>query len=251
MSMNSRPWMAVCLGLAASFGCIASGSSVDLKPMEVDIASASSLGLVANLAMQAMSQTSVTTPCTQVTQACATFPCSTGAVTITLGDACPFPLGGVAVGTISVSGSWTSAKSATLNATFNQVTVASAQSVVASATSIDASPGSLTYVGQNVAVHGVLAVAAQSSWTVESSGDGGTLTLTGADQNAAGANGGQVSVTGAVLSPSCTKNPVAGTAVIQSVSGLNIENSTVSFHSACDGMVDVDGTAVAFRYDNF
>ncbi len=123
-------------------GCISTGSNVsstDIHPVEVAIASAAELGFVASTAMNAMS-TSTSVPCAQVTQACTSYPCNNGSVTITLGSECPLTIGGAATGAVTVTGSWTSSTSATLSSTFTNVQVGGTSSVVASATSLTATP---------------------------------------------------------------------------------------------------------------
>jgi hypothetical protein len=219
----------------------ACGSSVDISPVEADIDSASQIGLTASVAMSAMSSTT-SVPCAQVTQACTSFPCANGAVTITLGAECPFPIGGAGSGSVTVTGSWTSATSATLSESFTNVQVGSTASVVTSATSITATPGSVTFTGQNVNVNGAAVFAAQANFTVNSNGAGQGFTVSGSDQIVSGAlSNSQVSLEDVVLSPSCTENPTGGSATLQSVNGLHIQNDTITFHSACDGKVEVNG----------
>ncbi len=241
---------AAVLVLGVSLACCGSGKpSVDISPVELALSSAAALGMTSSLAMSAMSSTA-SVPCAKVTQACTSYPCSNGAVTITLGAECPFPIGGAGSGTVTVTANWTSATSATLSSTFTNVQVGGASSVVVSATSITATPTTFTYTGQNVNVHGVGVLAAQSSWTVTANGTGG-LTLSGTDQSVAGAlDTTQITLSDVTLDPSCTQNPTSGSATLQSVNGFKIQNDTLSFHSACDGKVDVDGTAVALDFTN-
>src|SRR5258706_3678698 len=111
-------WLVAPTFASALAGCIRMGPAVDMRPMEAAIATAASLGQSSTLAMNAMTQT---TACTQVTQACtANFPC-TGGVTITLGSDCPLPIGGTATGTVSVTGSWSSATPGQLSTTYTNV----------------------------------------------------------------------------------------------------------------------------------
>jgi len=223
-------------------------SSVDISPVESDLDSASQIGLTATLAMNAMSSTT-SVPCAQVTQACTTFPCTSGAVTITLGAECPFPIGGTGSGSVTVTGNWTSASSATLSESFTNVQVGSRASVVVSATSLTASPTSVAFTGQNVNVNGASVFAAQASFTVTSNGAGQGFTVSGSDQSVAGAlDNSQVSLEDVVLSPSCTENPTGGSATLQSVNGLRIQNDTITFHSACDGKAEVDGNTQTLSF---
>lgn len=237
-------------------GCIHSGSNVDLSPVELAITSAASLGLVSTIAMNAIgssSSTGVSVPCAQVTQACTSFPCTNGAVTVTLGSDCPVPIGGVGSGSITVTGSWTSATEATLSESFTNVKVGANNSVVVSATSLTVSSGSVTFTGQNVNVHGANALVAQSSWTVTSNASGGGFTVSGSNQGVSGIATSQLTVSDVDLDPSCTLNPISGTATLQETNGpadLNITNSDVTFGPACNGEAQVDGSAVKLDFTN-
>jgi hypothetical protein len=257
--MRSTPALkraALAVLLAAAWaGCINSGSSVNLQPVELAISSAASLGLVSTIAMSAIasgSSTNVSTPCAEVTQACTSFPCN-GAVTVTLGPACPVPIGGVGSGTIAVTGSWTSSTDATLSESFTNVKVGAGDSVVVSATDLSVSSGTVSFTGQNVNVQGALVLAAQSSWTVASNGPDGGFTINGSNQDVAGISTSQITVSNVDLDPSCTENPIAGSAVIQSTSGpadLDITNSNVTFGPACNGQAEVDGSAVKLDFSS-
>ncbi len=241
---------------AAWAGCINTGSSVNLQPVELAISSAASLGLVSTIAMNAIgssSSTDVSVPCAQVTQACASFPCTNGAVTVTLGPACPVPIGGVGSGSITVTGSWTSATDATLSETFTNVKVGAGDSVVVSATDLTVSSGTVSFTGQNVDVQGAAVLAAQSSWTVASNGPDGGFTVNGSNQDVAGISTSQITVSNVDLDPSCTLNPISGTATLQETNGpadLNITNSNVTFGPACNGEAEVDGSAVKLDFSN-
>jgi hypothetical protein len=242
--MTHRWFLVVCL---APVGCIPSintGSNVDRKPMEVAIAAAASLGQTATLAMNAMERP---TSCAQATTACSSYPCS-GAVTISYGADCPLPLGGVASGSVNVTGTWSSATAATLSSTFVNVQAGGKNNVVTSATNLTATPSSVSYTGQNAVVRGGGTLAAQSTWNV-SVDNMGRYTISGTQQ--AGSGGGsaqQLDVTNVILDPSCTLNPVGGEAVIQDVSGLNVSAATITFHSACDGKAQADGSSVGVQF---
>ncbi len=233
------------LGLLWASGCGASSS--DLHGLELALGAASSLGLVTSLAMDAIS---APTACAQVVAGCTSFPCS-GEVSITLGADCPLPLGGVASGTVDVSGSWSSADSATLSTTFVQVAAGGRTEVVVAAhdLTVDRSTTSVTvkYVGQNVSVVGASTLTNQSSWTVVSDPTAG-LTVSGTNQNVGGAAVDQLSVSSVVIAPACAANPSSGSATIQHVSTFSIVQDSVSFHSACDGSADVNGKPVAFQF---
>lgn len=238
----------LCCACLLAAGCGVADSSVDLKPVETALVAGASIGHASSIAAASMGGA---TACATVTQPCsASYPCD-GATTLTLGDACPLPLGGVGTGSVVVSGTWTAADAATLKLMFgvaigkDKVAVSQAVGV-----SVHSAMGQTTvaYTGQDVTVDGGDALAAQSSWTVTVD-DKGTpgdpsddvYTLAGAQQGASTGAGGQVTLSGVVLDPSCRKNPVAGNAVIQEVSSTSIEQATVSFHAACDGKVDTAG----------
>jgi hypothetical protein len=52
----------------------------------------------------------------------------------------------------------------------------------------------------------------------------------------------QVSLTTVVLDPSCRENPISGMGVIQQVGSSTLQETVATFHTACDGKVDVKGT---------
>ncbi len=247
----TKCWLLVpCLApvLAGCIPSIKTGGDVDRKPMELAVSAAATLGQSATLAMNAMSKTNASA-CAQVTTDCASYPCASGAVAITYGSDCPLPLGGQATGTVQVSGMWTSSTSATLTSTFTNVSAGGQNAVVTSATNVSASANSVTYTSQNVVVHGATAFAGQSNWTVSVDPATKKMTINGANQ--AGGGGGsaqQIDVSDVVLDPSCTLNPVSGEATIQDVSGLNVSQATITFHSACDGKASADGASVSVQF---
>ncbi len=217
----------------------------NLRSLEVALASGTALAQTASIALQAMAGQSL---CASVVTPCTTFPCD-GEVSIALGNGCPLPLGGVASGTVTVTGNWSDANSATLSSQFVNATSGGRDVVVVSATAlIVRQTGDLvdiTYVGQNVEVQGEVAVADQSSWTLEvdTAGTAGdpadnTLTVTGTQQSVTGSDTVQLAITGAVISPDCRLNPIDGRATLQEVGGLNINMQTIEFHPACDGQAD-------------
>ncbi len=124
----------VVLGL----GLVACSGSNPLREPAQGIASAALTGRGVSLALSAIAGTPAA--CVQVTQACTSFPC-TGAATVSLDGTCTLPLGGAATGQISVTGSWSSASSASVSAQFIDVKVAADKDAVAlaSVTSINAS----------------------------------------------------------------------------------------------------------------
>lgn len=237
-----------CAAALLCAGCFGS-SSADLKSLEIALVAGSSIGHAASIASASMAGP---TACATVTQPCsASYPCS-GAATLALGDACPLPLGGVGTGSVIVSGTWSAPDKTTLTLTFG---VAIGQDKVAvteaAGVSVESAMGIYTvaYAGQDVRVDGGSALAAQSSWTVRVDGRGtagdpsdDVYTIDGALEGASTSAGGQVTLTGVVLDPACRKNPVAGDALVQQAGSSTIEQDHVSFHAACDGKVDVQGT---------
>ena len=78
-------------------------SDADLAGIETALVAGASIGHSASMAAAAMS---APVACVSVTQPCsASYPCS-GIASVTLGTACPLPLGGVGNGQVAVSGSW-------------------------------------------------------------------------------------------------------------------------------------------------
>ncbi len=235
----------------ACAGCFGS-SDVDLSPIEIALVAASSIGHSASLTDAAMHGS---VACVAVTQPCsAAYPCN-GAASVTLGSACPLPLGGVGSGQVAVSGSWTASDTATVGMMFG-IGVSDGAISVSQALGVKVSGGNghvtVAYGGQDVSVASGATLAAQSSWTVDvdekmtpmdPSDD--VYTVNGAQQGAgagSGADVAQVTLTNVVFDPSCRANPVAGMGVIQRVGTASIAQDLVTFHAACDGKCDVAGT---------
>lgn len=237
------------LGLL-SVGCFGS-SDIDLSGVEVALVAASSIGHSASMTSAAMD---APVACVAISQPCSTtFPCN-GVGAVTLGGACPLPLGGVGSGQVAVSGSWSATDTATLGMMFGiGVSDGSVSLSEAIGVKVSTSMGHQTvaYVGQNVTVAQGAALG-QSSWTVDVDGkmtpadpSDDVYTINGGSQAAAaggGATVAQVTLSGVALDPSCRKNPVAGMAVIQAVGSSTLQEDLVTFHPACDGKVDVRGT---------
>jgi len=237
------------LGLACS-GCFGS-SDADLSGIEVALVAGSSIGHSASMAAAAMD---APVACVSVTQPCsAAYPCS-GVASVTLGDACPLPLGGVGSGQVAVSGSWAATDMATL-AMMLGIGVGDGKVSVSEAIGVKVTTSTghqtVVYAGQDVTVSQGAALG-QSSWTVDVD-DKGTpgdpsddvYTINGAQQGVAAGSGAQVSqvsLTTVVLDPSCRQNPVSGMGVIQQVGSSSLEETVLTFHAACDGKVDVKGT---------
>ncbi len=230
-------------------GCFGS-SDADLSGIEVALVAGASIGHSASMTAAAMS---APVACVNVTQPCGTtFPCS-GVASVTLGDACPLPLGGVGSGQVAVSGSWAATDMATLGMMLGiGVSDGSVSVSEAIGIKVTTSMGRMTvaYAGQDVTVSSGAALG-QSSWTVDvedkaTPGDPAddVYTINGASQGAAagsGAQATQVSLTTVVLDPSCRKNPVSGMGVIQQVGSASLAQVVAKFHATCDGKVDVAG----------
>lgn len=241
-------WLAS-LSLACA-GCFGS-SDVDLSGIEVALVAGSSIGHSASMTAAAMS---APVACVSVSQPCgATFPCS-GVASVTLGTACPLPLGGVGNGQVAVSGSWAASDMATLAMMFGiGVRDGSVSLSEAIGVKVTTSTGRQTvaYAGQDVTVSQGAALG-QSSWTVDvdekmtpSDPSDDVYTIDGAQQGVAAGSGAQVaqvSLTSVVLDASCRANPTAGMGVIQAVGSSTLQETVVLFHAACDGKVDVKGT---------
>ncbi|MDF1561668.1 MAG: hypothetical protein P1V51_01420 [Deltaproteobacteria bacterium] len=235
------------LGLAAC-GPGGSEGEEDLRSLEVALASSTSVAQTASIALQAMNGGSA---CATVVTACAAFPCS-GEVSIDLGAGCPLPLGGVASGTVSVTGQWTDATSATMTSQFVNATSEGRDVVAVSATSVVVSQTGdrvdISYVGQDVEVRGEIAVAAQSTYVLEVDTAGtpddpsdDTTTVTSTQQGVTGTDVVQLAITSAVISPDCRLNPIDGQATLQEVgsgSTISINMETIEFHAACDGQAE-------------
>jgi hypothetical protein len=233
-------------------GCFGS-SDEDLSPIEVALVAGSSIGHSASMTAAAMN---APVACVNVTQPCsAAYPCS-GVASVTLGDACPLPLGGVGSGQVAVSGSWAATDMATLGMMFG-IGVADGNISVSEAigvkVSTQAGHQTVAYTGQDVSVTNGATLAAQSAWTVDvdekmTPGDPSddVYTINGAHQGVStggGADVAQVTLTSVVVDASCRHNPIAGTGIIQRVGTSSIvQEIGITFHSSCDGKADVRGT---------
>jgi hypothetical protein len=237
-----------------SSGCFG-GSGQDLSSVTTALVAASSIGHAASLTVGSMASGGVA--CAGHTPACTTYPCS-ASTSVTLGPQCPLPLGGVGSGTIVVASVWSAEGQGTLNETFVGDGVADGKIALTQAEGVtvkDPTMGNMitiAYVGQSVNVGNGSTLAAQSAWAVNVDTKGtpdpsdDVYTVNGSQQGAGSTAEGQIAVTGAVLDPSCRRNPVAGMATMQQVGtggGLgSIQENYVSFHTACDGNADVIGT---------
>src|SRR5688572_10565430 len=114
--------------LAISLAAISCGGAVDdgTAELTLGLSSASATGRNVALALDAVSGTP--TSCVQVVKACTTYPCD-GEATITMGAECPLPLGGLASGSIKITGKWTSATKAALSAEFINVKTATSNEI--------------------------------------------------------------------------------------------------------------------------
>lgn len=244
-------------------GLVACSSSNPLREPAQGIASAALTGRGVSLALSAIAGTPAA--CVQVTQACTSFPCS-GAATVTLDGSCTLPLGGAATGQISVTGSWSSASSASVSAQFIDVKAAADKDAVALAavTSITASWSessvTVSYVGSNAQARaglGAAAIGGTSTWdvavdtkgTADPSDDVLIVDSTQASGSAGlGASAKTVSFDAVTLDPSCTENPIAGSGSITEVSTFIPKITKIEFHAACDGKGEVNGKSHAFDY---
>jgi hypothetical protein len=242
--------------------CGAKQAAID--EVQYGVTSASAVGRVAALAMDGIK--GMSSSCVAVTTACASYPCNNGAVTITLGPGCLLPLGGAATGSVTVTGSWSSADQAMLQQVYAnaQVTSAGKALAIASVTQISASRSGNTI---NIQYSGTSAVAGASgsavavgggdTWTVAINTQGtadpsdDVLTVNATSASGGGLSGARVaSISGAVLSASCQQNPTAGSAQITQVAGGLVPVPTItniSFHSTCDGKAEVDGSTVQLQ----
>ncbi len=248
-------WSFVALTVAAS-GCGLAGGNNDLRPLEVSLGSAVTLGQSAQIALGAMRGEGEVT-CAAVTSACADYPCA-GEVIITYGADCPLPLGGDALGSTTVTGSWESAETARLDFTFTDVRVGSRGAVLAGATTIEATQRdgitTLEFTGSQAATRGGLALAAASVWDVEVNDSGTPLdssddsyTIDGSNTAAGGVSGGSITVDQALVTPDCRRNPVAGTARVTEGGLTNIRTDEITFLASCEGTASLEPTVGGAR----
>jgi hypothetical protein len=185
---------------------------------------------------------------------------------VTLDGVCSLPLGGAATGQITVSGSWSSATSATVQAQFVNVRVAATKDVVAlsSVTSIMAEIVGQTvtvkYVGANAQARSGAsntAVGGSSDWDVSVDTKGtadaadDVLVIDATSASAAAGLGASAKVTtfnGVTIDPSCTENPIAGSGSITAVSTFIPSITNIEFHSACDGKAEANHKSYPFDF---
>lgn len=233
----------------------ACGPDQTVQELEVGLATASAVGRTTSLALQGM-QTA--TPCTTVTKACASYPCD-GAVSIALGAGCPLFIGGEASGSVTISGTWTSADEASVTSEFTDVKASAAQNgvAVAKVTTVSvqrsATQISIHYTGTSAEARptfGGGSVAAANTWdlvvdtkgTDDPADDDISIDSTSAGGAAGfGASAKVVVLDNVKLGADCRKNPTAGSADVTEVSGLIPKITNVDFHAACDGKAEVNG----------
>lgn len=247
--MTRRACLATCLALAS--GCGLAGGNNDLRPLEVSLASATTLGQSAAIALSAMRGSGEVT-CAAITRGCTEYPCE-GEVLITYGPGCPLPLGGEAIGVTTVTGTWSTASSAQLDFTFTDVRVGERGTVLAGATTIEASQlegiTTLEYTGSNASVRGGVALAAASVWDVEVN-DSGTpgdpsddsYVVDGSSTAAGGVAGGSIGVEQALITADCRRNPIAGEASVTEGGITNIRTDEIVFLSSCEGTATLEPT---------
>jgi len=247
--MKNRFLVGLCLVLAP--GCGLAGGDNDLRSLEVSLGSAVTLGQSASIALNAM-RGSGEVRCANVVTACTDYPCA-GEVEVVYGSGCPLPLGGEAVGVTTVTGTWSSENDAVLDFTFTDVRIGERGTIVAGATTIDASQAdgitTVEYTGTQATTRGALSLAAASTWDVVVDDSGtptdpsdDTYTIDGTNAGAGGASGGALTVDGALVTPDCRRNPVAGEASITSAGVTNIRTDDITFVSSCDGTARLEPT---------
>lgn len=254
MKAFSLTW---CLGAAIfGLGC-AEQNPLDETSHGVGVTAASARS--ASLALDAMAGTGPS--CASVTTACSTYPCD-GAVTITLGGECGFRLG-LSGGTVTVSGSWSDASSATLQSIFASVQAGGKTYAYESVKqlSVDRSGDTTTvqFSAANATARSDVssaALATTNTWTavVDSKGTtdeaDDTMTISSSSVSASAGLGNSAAVVtldDVVISPDCDKNPISGSGNSTKVEGIIPKIDTISFHSACDGKAEFNSKAWAFN----
>lgn len=235
------------VGLLVAASCGDKKADPTQRLVEVALAAGSNLGFAANVALAALGGP---VGCGTPSPACTSYPC-TNEITVALSDTCQLPLGGAASGSIKVSGIWSSADTGTITANFPDAKIGGRDVLVSTGTTVLVKRGTsdttVTYLGQNVAVRGATALAAQSAWTVKIDPAGtpadasdDSYTITGIQQSAGTGDTSQVALTNVKLDPKCRKNPVDGLAIIQKA-GSTVDQRVINFHAACDGKMDSIG----------
>jgi len=250
---------AVLLSVVAFAAC---GPDTTLNQVAVGLSTASNVSRAASLALDGMK---ASTACTTVTTACTAYPCD-GAVTVSFGDGCPLFIGGVASGTVTVSGHWTSVDKASLTTEFAGVKASGASNEVAVAKvttiSVERASNTITvkYTGTNATTRASVDKAAAANtedWTVavntkgtaDPADDSISVTASSVAASAGLGNSAKVvSMHDVAIDSSCSLNPTAGTADVTEVQGVIPKITNVKFHSGCDGKAEVNDVAQTLNY---
>jgi hypothetical protein len=214
-----------------------------------------------SLAMVAVGGTPLS--CTSIQTGCVAFPCS-ASVTVDVGN-CPMPLAAADSGTITVSGTWSSATAAMVSVTLVDVKVAATNDVAAleNVTQVSANFGggdaaNVTYTSANAGARSGIsqaAVGGSQSWSVDIMGlttpdpadDVFQLRSSSASVSAGlGANVDSEQLDSVEINGSCALNPINGTGSITKVQTIVPSVENISFHSACDGKGTINGTNYDF-----
>jgi len=258
---NAYPKMLVAVAmLAGGFGAMGCSKDNPLRETALGIVAAAATARSVSLAMDAIAGSAAA--CVQVSAACTSYPCSGGA-TVSIGSECPYPLGAY-TGTVNVTGQWTSASDAKVQAQFVDVreTVSSDAFALVNVTEISATRTdgsvSVSYTGANESARSGLsntAVGGSDSWTVDvntqmtaAPGDDVlTLTATSASASAGlGTSAKTMTLSGVTLDPTCTLNPTAGSGDITEIQTFIPKITKIAFHAACDGTGSVNGDSYEF-----
>jgi hypothetical protein len=208
--------------------------------------------------MDAMKGTA--TGCTMVTTSCTTYPCTTGAVTVTLGTGCPLPLGGTGSGSVTVTGNWSNADTAVLSQTYAVAFPQTNQALpIVSVSQVSAArSGNLLTIGYtdtNVVATlagmayfdagGIWNIVVDTKGTADPSDDVFTMNASRSFSSASYEE--TSSINNVVLDPSCRQNPIAGTGQDSTLSSTMQTSTSVNFHATCDGQAEVNGMTVPLQ----
>jgi hypothetical protein len=249
--------------LLAFLGCHRPDPNAVVEPLESTLGTAVPAAFIAASAMASLGGTPA--PCTSVSAPGG----SDGGqvqVNVRLGPGCPSPFLDQGSGTMVVTGVWTPTL-ATFLADFTQVVEGPSQLLVLKIGVMTVVPQgthlTVAYLQQDVeAASGATSSAAlaQTAWALDVDTRGtpdptdDILTVSGGNQSLLASAGAQqqasvnqVAVADTVFNAGCRKNPNSGLAAVQAAGTTGGGWMLFTFHSACDGKVDV--TAATAPYE--
>lgn len=228
---------------------------IDVTPVTTVLDASVALALAGSIAMTAVAGEGP--DCVTITPACAGAPC-VGRVEVAVGETCPLALGTAAGGTVILDGQWTDANTGTFTPDLTSMIGvrdgAVSLTLGAAVVTRDDDDVTVAFGSQEVAAGGDGdAGVNQEGWVVTVHLQGtpadpadDVVEMSGAGQSTAAASGEQdeAAVRQLVLAltktdPACRTNPVEGNATVSEAGNTDGEETSLLFHTDCDGGADV------------